>query len=105
MSKETPLKILNQGQVKVVGTNGYLLARGENCACFYVDVMDRAYVDFSSYNHETGCPTVTLYETESMEEFPTTVEFLEFPGWKVHSTNSGKTIAIALINFDNLFEN
>lgn len=95
--KETKITVLSQGDVELAHNYGYMVVGDGNAVCFYVDVDERTVITGSS-NSDNGCPKVYLdrpYDVES--EVSTEIEFSEFPGWRVHATRGGKSIAIALV--------
>lgn len=91
--RETHFEIRQQGDVQMSGTTGYMVLGNEDAVCFYIDPIDRAYIDASSTDDD-GCPVVFLVDNDSDE--PTKIAFTEFPGWRFHCGAGGKSIAIAL---------
>ena len=65
-----------------------------DAVCFYIDPKDRAYVDASTTS-DAGCPVVIIGRDGA--EHSTSIEFMEFPGWRFHAGGSGKSIAISLV--------
>ena len=92
--RETPFKVLAQGDVQLVHSTGYLVVGGPDAVCFYIDPRERAYVS-ASRESDAGCPVVLLSRDDA--ERDTEIEFTEFPGWRFHSGGAGKSIAIALV--------
>ena len=93
--RETKLTILHQGEVKLSHLKGYMVVGDGDAVCFFIDPVGRAYIDISSQNHLTGCPTIHISNKD--ETASTEVEFSEFKGWRFHSGGGGKSIAIALV--------
>lgn len=93
-SRETTVRILRQGDVKMAHCLGYMLSGNENAVCFFIDPSNRAYISASTES-DSGCPVV--YVSEEGCEQDTEIEFSEFPGWRFHAGGEGKTIAIALV--------
>lgn len=92
---ETKLKILTQGDVIIPDEVGYMLVGNNDAVCFYIDPRDKAYIEASSESPD-GCPTIYL-GTKGAKTL-TEVEFVDFPGWRFHAGDGGKSIAIALVN-------
>lgn len=98
MRKETAIQIVTQGAVQLSHLNGYLMAGGpdSDCACFFIDPVDRAWVEAST--SEDGLPVVYLGRDDmGPDDLSTAITFPEFKGFKFHCGGSGKTIAIALV--------
>ena len=91
------LKILTQGDVKIVGDKGYMKIGCDRAVCFFIDVYDRAYVNASSVS-ENGCPVIYVGGDDCAVD--TEIEFVDYPGWRFHAGGGGKTIAIALAKYD-----
>ena len=92
--KETPIKINHQGDVKLWHDYGYMVVGCQDAVCFYIDVDGRA--DITGWTKsDVNCPVIfignTCADTDTIAEFP------EFPGWRVHATNGGKSLAVALV--------
>lgn len=94
MKRKTEFKIIHQGAVKMAHNYGYMLAGDGDAVCFFIDPVDRAYVDCSSES-DNGCPVV--YLTGDDDDELTSIEFSEYHGWRFHAAGCGKTIAIALV--------
>lgn len=92
--KETKLRVLAQGDVKITCETGYMLAGDGDAVCFYIDPREKAYVEASSESAD-GCPVVYL-GFDGAEVF-TEIEFVDFKGWRFHAGGGGKSIAIALV--------
>lgn len=93
--RETPIKILHQGDVKLLHEFGYNVVGDGAAVCFYIDAISRAEVEASSKS-ENNCPTVILGFDGADQS--TEIEFPEFIGWRFHSGGNGKSIGIALVN-------
>lgn len=86
--RETKLKVLHQGTVKLCHDTGYSVVGNDEAVCFYIDVDKRTDVDSWTYS-DADCLVVHLGDTA--------VELPEFPGWILHSANGGDSVAIALV--------
>ena len=92
--RETQIKITHQGDVKLWHNYGYCVVGGPDAVCFYIDVDGRA--DITGWTKsDTNCPVIFIGNT--CADTDTIAEFTEFPGWRVHATNGGKTLAVALV--------
>lgn len=92
--RRTPFKILVQGGVEMSCSTGYGVIGNGDAVCFFIDPVDRGYIN--AYTTSTSdCPVV--YVDFGNSEISTEIEFTEFPGWRVHATGGGKTIAVALV--------
>lgn len=92
--RTTPIKINHQGDVNLWHDYGYMVVGGLDAVCFYIDVDGRA--DITGWTKsDSNCPVIfignTCADTDTIAEFP------EFPGWRVHATNGGKSLAVALV--------
>lgn len=87
-------KILSQGDVEMLHTYGYMAVGNEDCVCFFIDPVDRAYIEASS-SDENDCPTIHL-STEDADGY-TVLVFPDHKGWRFHAGGSGKTISVALV--------
>ena len=94
MKRNTEFKILRQGVVKMAHNYGYMLAGDGDAVCFFIDPVGWAHVS-CRYESDNGCPVIELDRND--EDELTAIEFIEYPGWRVHATGRGKTIAIALV--------
>ena len=94
--KETTFKIKKQGAVEFVHCQGYGVVGNSEAVCFYIDTVERAYVN-SSMNSEAGCPILFLSSSNPAFEDDTEIEFVDFPGWGFHGGGGGKSVAISLI--------
>lgn len=94
--RETKLKVLHQGEVKLCHDTGYSVVGNDEAVCFYIDVDRRTDVDSWTYS-DADCPVVHLMDTAVVHLGDTAVEFPEFPGWILHSANGGDSVAIALV--------
>jgi len=92
--RKTEFRIIEQGDVKLAHTNGYMLAGGEDAVCFFIDPSGSAYISASTES-KSGCPIVYLSNDDC--ERDTIIEFSEFPGWRYHAGGGGKSIAISLV--------
>lgn len=92
--RETPFKILSQGDVQLAHSTGYLVVGGPDAVCFFIDPVGRAYISASTCS-DADCPVV--YLSRDGAERDTEIEFTEFPGWRFHAGGEGKSIAIALV--------
>jgi hypothetical protein len=92
--RETKFVVVSQGDVKMAHDVGYMVAGGDDAVCFFIDPVERAYVEASS-DSVSGCPVVYLGNDGG--ETYTEIEFTEFPGWRFHAGGAGKSIAIALV--------
>jgi hypothetical protein len=92
--KETKLRILQQGDIKITSEVGYGIVGNVDAVCFWIDVYPRAYIDSSTVS-ERDCPVAMIVNDDS--EASTMVEFIDYPGWRFHAGGSGKSIAIALV--------
>jgi hypothetical protein len=86
--RETKLTVLYQGEIRLCHDVGYSLVGNEEAVCFYFDVDPPADVDSWTYS-PSNCPVIHMEGT--------LVEFTDFPGWRLHSTNGGDSVAIALV--------
>lgn len=87
--RETKLKVLHQGEVKLCHDTGYSVVGNDEVVCFYIDVDRR--IDVDSWTHsDADCPVLNLGDTA--------VELTEFPGWSFHSSSGGDSVAIALVS-------
>ena len=93
----TTFKILRQGTVEMLHSEGYMVVGNSDAVCFYIDPIDRAYISASTES-DTGCPVI--YVCKSEDDEPTEIEFSMFPGWRFHAGGSGKSIAISLVRAD-----
>jgi hypothetical protein len=87
-------KILHQGDVEMSHSFGYMAVGNENCVCFFIDPVGRAYIESSS-SDENNCPTIYL-ATDSAER-STELVFPDHSGWRFHAGGAGKSIAVALV--------
>ena len=92
--RTTPIKIAHQGDVKLWHDYGYMVVGGPDAVCFYIDVDGRA--DITGWTKsDNNCPVIFIGNT--CADTDTIAEFTEFPGWRVHATNGGKSLAVALV--------
>ena len=92
--RTTPIKINHQGDLKLWHDYGYSVVGGPDAVCFYIDVDGRA--DITGWTKsDANCPVIFIGNT--CADTDTIAEFTEFPGWRVHATNGGKTLAVALV--------
>jgi hypothetical protein len=87
-------KILYQGDVKMSHDFGYMAVGNSDCVCFFIDPVEKAYIEASS-SDENDCPIIYL-STEDAEDY-TTLVFPDHKGWRFHAGGCGKSIAIALV--------
>ena len=94
MTRTTSIKINHRGDVKLWHDYGYMVVGGPDAVCFYIDVDGRA--DITGWTKsDANCPVIFIGNT--CADTDTIAEFTEFPGWRVHATNGGKTLAVALV--------
>jgi hypothetical protein len=92
--RETTFSVTHQGNAKMAHCHGYDLVGNDEAVCFFIDPSDCAHVAVKTYS-EADCPVIMLMDKEGDIDF-TVIEFTEFPGWRVHATGGGKSIAVAL---------
>lgn len=92
--RTTPIRINHQGDVKPWHDYGYSVVGGPDAVCFYIDVDGYVYVSGWTTDHD-NCPMI--YVGDNSGSVDTLVSFPEFEGWRVHATNDGKTLAVALV--------
>lgn len=92
--RTTPIKINHQGDVKLWHDYGYCVVGGPDAVCFYIDVDGRADIEGWTKS-DANCPLIFIGKDAALTD--TIAEFPEFPGWRVHATNGGKTLAVALV--------
>lgn len=98
--RTTPIKILNKGNVKILGgQEGYSLKGNNEAVCFMVDVSERVEVVASGSNWD-NTPQLWLCDCHSNggDVSETVISFPEFKGWRVHSAKGGKNLSVALTN-------
>ena len=94
--------------VKVVGGDGhvgqgYMLREGPGVVAFFIDVRSDKYnrlFPFASGRGFDGYPQLDLIPDEENEEAMISISFPEYPGYNVHCSGGGKTIAVCLSNWD-----
>ena len=91
--RETKLLVIQQGEVKLNHGTGYSVVGNDEAVCFYIDTDRHTNVDYWTYSPH-DCPVICMDGT--MVEFP------EFSGWRVHATNGGDSVAIALVRWTEL---
>ena len=91
--RETKLLVIQQGEVKLNHRTAYSVVGNDEAVCFTFDVDRRTAVDYWTYS-DADCPVICLDGTM--------VEMVEFPGWRVHATNGGDSVAIALVRWTEL---
>ena len=93
--RETTFNIVHQGEAKMAHCFGYDLVGNDEAVCFFIDPSDSAHVAAATHS-ERDCPVLMLEVTDACTDY-TEIEFSEFPGWRVHATGGGKSIAVALV--------
>lgn len=97
------VNVRNDSGIRI--SNGYMLKKGDNVAAFYADVVgtvNRAEAFASSCTTSVKIdgkfqpfPCLML-EGEDPKTPIQEIYFPEFPGWKVHCTDGGKTLQVCL---------
>ena len=85
---------LKAARLAILSCAGYMVVGGQHAVGLYIDVDGRA--DITGWTKsDNNCPVIfignTCADTDTIAEFP------EFPGWRVHATNGGKSLAVALV--------
>ena len=102
--QETPIRIADQGAVRVNAAHIY--RRAEGIACIYLDLHSKRAVMDCTSSRDDGPPSIylsadenTLYleETQPRDKW-TEVEFVDFVGWRVFASDSARyTVAVCLV--------
>ena len=98
-NKETKLTILTQGNVRLLHNYGYMVNGNDEAVCFYIDATTQANIECSNISYN-NCPTIILTTNFPNDHTETEVEFSDYPGWLFHCGGAGKSIAIALVNYN-----
>jgi hypothetical protein len=95
--------------VKVIGGGGhvgqgYMLREGPGVAAFFVDVWSQQHnrlYPIASGRDLDGFPQLHLVPQEDNGDAAmVSISFPEYPGYNVHCSGGGKTIAVCLSNWD-----
>ena len=99
--RETPIKIMHQGDPVLAHDTGYGVVGNDGVVCFYIDMHTKRCDVTASSNGDCG-PEIFITMTEASPDYKedndwTIIAFPEFKGFQLHAAMCSRyTISVAL---------